>query len=458
MLLFTLPLVATSILQVLYNAADKLIVGRFSGDPNALAAIGSVASLNALLINLLIGISGGAGVMISQYYGAGRANDVKRAVSTSMCFSLIGGIGFMVLSYIVFPFAVPLVSTSELQDGAMLYTLITCAGLPAVAVYNFGSAILRGKGDSRTPLYIGTVAGIMNVGLNLIFVTCFGMSVDGVSLATVISQYFSAIAVVIVLLRGSDGERLLDLSSLRIEKRYLLTLLHLGVPSGAQSGVVSGANLIANSIFNHSFSTEVIAAGAVAGTVDIVVYTCMGAVSQAVMTFVGQNYGANKPPRVRKILVFGLIQVVTVGVLIGLFLRLFGVYVAELFIDPLDPMRGVILELVNEKWFGFITWFYFIHGMGSVLSGFTRGLGYSVSPTMASLVGEVGVKLLWALAIFPIFKESIIWYHTGHLMGWLANLILTAIITLVALRRLRKMEIKAQDTIEDMEISATIKR
>lgn len=455
MLLFSLPLIATSILQVLYNAADKLVVGQFSGDPNALAAIGSVGSLNAFFIQLLVGIGGGAGVMISQYIGAGRTGELKRVVSTALCFSLIGGIAFMAVAYVILPLAVSLISTAELYDKALLYTMITNAGLPALAIYNFGSAILRGKGDSRTPLYIGTAAGIMNVGLNLVFVTCFKMSVDGVSLATVISQYFSAVAVVIVLVRSRSDESgcFLDTSSLRIEGSYLLRMLRLGIPSGLQSSVVVFANMLTAGTFNHAFSTEVISANAVAGSIDIVVYTCMGCISQAVMTFVGQNYGAKKPSRIRRVLVLGLVQSVTIGVVIGFFLRLFGVELANLFVDPDDPMRDTILLLIKENWFGFVSWFYFIHGISGVLSGFVRGLGYSITPSIAALVGEVGVKVAWALFIFPIFVTSIKWYHTGHISGWLANLILTLIITIVALFRLRRLDEGERDNARDAEAS-----
>lgn len=442
MLLFTIPLIATSILQVLYNAADKLVVGRYSGDLNALAAIGSVANLNAFLVSILIGASAGAGVLAAQYYGAGKYEELSRATSTSVCFAAIGGVIFMLLGYVAFPWLVPVISTPELQDGALLYTMITAAGIPAVAVYNFGSAVVRGKGDSRTPLIIGTIAGVMNVLLNLVFVLFFDMSVDGVALATVISQYFSAVAVIVVLLRSSDGGcRALDISRLVIDKKNLAIVARLGIPAGLQNGVANFANIINSVVFNHAFASEAISAQSVSGTIDIVVYSCMGCIMQAAMTFTGQNYGARKFKRVRKVLVYGVIQVVAIGIVMGAFFNLFGPTLAEMFVDPNDPAKDMIVAISKENWFEFVTWFYAIYGIACALSGFVRGLGYSLTPALSVLFGEVGVKTIWALLVFPIFADSIRWFLTGHISGWLANVILTGIIVIIALKRLKKEEV-----------------
>ena len=440
MLAFVLPLVATSMIQVLYNAADKMVVGQFSGDPNALAAIGSTGSITAIVVNLLIGVSGGAGVLVAQYYGAKNEDAVRRTVSTAMIFSLIGGIVFMIIGFAVAEPLVHLVSKAELYDSATLYVLVTFIGVPALSIYNFGSAILRAKGDSRTPLIIGIVSGLVNVGLNLIFVIYFNMSVAGVAAATVVSQYLSAAAVVAVLVRARGECYGLDVRFLIMEKRYLLAMLGLGIPAGIQSSIINVANMVCNATFNNAFPVEVLSASSVAGSMDIVAYTSMGCFSQAVMTFVGQNWGAGKIGRVRRSLRAALIQVCLVGFGIGALLWAFGPKLSELFVDPEDPMRDTVIAIAKENWFDFLGKYYFIHGTTTVLSGFVRGLGYSVSPSVATLVGEGAVKVVWMLLIFPLFSYSVKWYTVGHLAGWLASLVLMSIITAFAFRKLARVE------------------
>lgn len=440
MLTFALPLMASGILQILYNAADKMIVGQFSGDTTALAAIGCTGTANALIINLLIGVSGGAGVLVAQHYGAGREDEVRRTVRTSMLFSLIGGIAFMLIGIAAAEPLMRFVAKDELVEKATLYVVITCFGVPAASVYNFGSSILRAKGDSRTPLIIGIVAGLLNVGLNFVFVACLGMTVDGVAVATVISQYFSAIVVVCLLVRDREECYGLNLRDLKIEKRYLASVLMIGIPAGIQGSLINIANLVCNAKFYDVFSVEAISASAVAGSIDMVIYTCMACFSQAVTTFVGQNYGASRMGRVRKTLLYGLIQVISVGIAMGLILYLLGPSLASLFISQSDPARDEVLAIVRQDWFEFMCWLYFIHGVAGVLMGFVRGLGYSVSPTVSALIGDAGVKVIWTWLIFPIFIESVRWYNTGHVVGWASNAVILSVITFIALKRLRRIE------------------
>ncbi len=437
-LTFTLPLMAVGVLQVLYNAADKMVVGQFSGDPNALGAIGSTSTVNAMIINLLIGLAGGAGVIAAQYYGAKRYEELRRAVSTAMIISLIGGVLFGVIGIAVAEPIMRLMTKEELVESAALYVRITCVGVPAASVYNFASAITRGVGDSKTPLLVGSLSGLVNVGLNLVFVILFDMSVDGVAWATVISQYLSAAAMVIHLIRKRGECFGLDPKSLSIDPALLRLTLALGIPQGIQSSVINLANMICSATFNAAFSVAAISANAVAGTLDIVIYTCMNCFGQAVTTFAGQNVGAGKTDRAKRSLLYSLVQVVTVSAIISLFLRFLGPAISELFVDAADPNRAEVLSLAKENWFEFICYFYFIHGIVSVLSGFVRGAGYSVSPAICSFMGDAATKVLWMLLVFPIFSDSIKWYNLGHVAGWLVNLILMGTLTVIALRKLSR--------------------
>lgn len=438
-LTFTLPLMAVAMIQVLYNAADKMVVGQFSGDPNALGAIGSTSTVNAMIINLLIGLSGGAGVITAQLYGAKRYAELRRAVSTAMIISLIGGVAFSIIGIAVAEPVMTLMTKKELVASAALYVRITCVGVPAVAVYNFASSIVRGVGDSKTPLLIGSLSGLINVGLNLVFVIACDMSVDGVAWATVISQYVSALSIIIFLIKKRKECFGLDPKEIVLDRKLLGRTMILGIPQGIQSSVINLANMVCYATFSSAFSVTVISAGSVVGTLDIVVYTCMGCFSQAVTTFAGQNVGAQRPERAKRALLYSLVQVVATSALISVLLRFIGPSIAELFLDAADPNRAEILSLARENWFEFLCYFYFIHGMVSVLSGFVRGAGYSLSPTVCSFMGDAATKVFWATLIFPIFSDSIKWYNLGHVTGWLVNLVLMTILTIIATRRLDRI-------------------
>ena len=438
-LTFTLPLMAVAMIQVLYNAADKMVVGQFSGDPNALSAIGSTSTVNAMIINLLIGLSGGGGVIVAQLYGAKRYGELRRAVSTAMIISAIGGVIFGIIGIAVAEPIMRIMTKAELVDSAALYVRITSVGVPAASVYNFASAITRGVGDSKTPLIVGSLSGLVNVGLNLVFVIACDMSVDGVAWATVISQYLSAAAMVAFLIKKRRECFGLNPKELILDRKLLGRTLTLGIPQGIQSSVINLANMICYATFSAAFSVTALSASSVVGTLDIVVYTCMGCFSQAVTTFAGQNVGAGKPERVRRSLLYSLIQVVATSAVISVILRFIGPSIAELFVDVADPNRAEILSLARENWFEFLCYFYFIHGIVSVLLGFVRGVGYSVSPTICSFMGDAVTKVFWMLCIFPIFSNSIKWYNLGHVAGWLVNLVLMAILTVISIRKLARI-------------------
>lgn len=439
---FTLPLMGVGLLQVLYNIADKAVVGRFSSDPTALAAIGSTSTFNALLVNLLIGLAGGSGVVVAHLAGASRESEMKRTVSTALIISAIGGIVIGTVGFAISEPVMRLMTKAELVRSAALYMRIICVGIPALSVYNFTSAILRSVGDSKTPLAVGAGSGLINVAFNLIFVLAFGMSVDGVAWATVISQYVSAAATVAHLIRHKSEAFGLNPREICFDLDIMRRVLRLGIPQGLQTSVICFANMICTATFNSSFAVEFISASAIAGTIDVVIYTCMNCFGVAVTTFTGQNMGANRPDRAKRALLYSLTWVLIVAATISLMIGLFGPSLATMFVDASDPASDEILRIVRDDWFRFICWFYFIHGLVSVLAGFVRGVGYSVIPAIFSFIGDTATKVIWMTFIFPIFKTSAKWYNLGHIAGWSVNLILFTALTLYVLSVIKHGGIK----------------
>ncbi len=396
---FALPIILTGILQILYNMADNIVVGSFSGDPNAVAAVGSTSSLNHLILNMLLGTSGGAGILVAQKYGAKNDRDVSDTVHTSMVFSVIAGVVIGIIGFIAAPYALELMKIKpEIIEKSTLYIRIICLGIPASSIYNFGAAILRSVGDSRTPLVILSGTGLVNVLLNLLFVIAFNMTVDGVALATIASQYLSAILVVLVLIKRRGESYALEFKKLRMHGRCLKRILRIGVPAGLQGSMFSLANVCVMSSVN-TFPITVVTAYTIATSIEGITFTCMDGFQQATMTFTGQNFGASKHERIRKILLFSLIQVTIAGVAVGQTELLFGRQLASLFIDANDPAKAEIIDYSMQIMRLFLNT-YFICGIMNVFSGALKGLGSSVAPMIISLLGVCASRLLWIYAIF----------------------------------------------------------
>ena len=316
LLLFTLPIVATGLLQVLYNMADNIVVGQFSGDPDALAAVGQTNTFNAFIVNLFIGLSAGAGVVVAQLFGANRRRDLWRSIQTAMSLSVIAGVGFCIIGLIAVRPILSLIVHPQLLDKSCLYMYIVCAGYPALSVYNFGASVVRSLGDSKTPLIILSLSGLMNVGLNLVFVIVLRMSIAGVALATILSQYASAVAIVILLARHKNEDCRYKPTVFMIDRGMLSRILYCGVPAGIQSSIFSLSNMILTSAIS-TFPVETISGNTIASNIDGITYTCMNSFTSSVMTFAGQNYGAMKKSRVWRVLIYSLIQVTAVGVLVA---------------------------------------------------------------------------------------------------------------------------------------------
>ncbi len=446
LLLFVIPIVLTGVLQVMYNMADNIVVGRFSGDPNALGAVGSTSSLTILIVNIMLNISAGAGVVIAQFYGARDSDKVSRAVHTSMAFSVIGGIACMVVGIVFARPLLTLMGTQEIfYDKAVLYMTIICCGIPASSIYNFGAAILRSIGDSKTSLYILTASGLINVGFNLFFVLVCHMTVDGVAYATIISQYASAIAVVVVLMKRRGESYRLNLRNLRMEMGMLGRILRIGIPMALQSSLFSISNIIVTGAVN-TFPPHVVSAKTIAFNIEGITYTVMNAFANAAMTFVGQNYGARKFRRLNKVFIYALIQVAVAGILVAQAEILLAEPLSSLYIGENDPNRTLIIEAVLEI-FNIMLITYFLCGIMEVISGVLKGIGFSVSSMVASLIG-LALRVAWILFVTPTEKfHTIFGLFVSYTLSWILTILLLLVCCAYAWKKLEIMRLAREEKL-----------
>lgn len=437
LLLFTLPIVATGLLQVLYNMADNIVVGRFSGDIQALPAVGQTSTFNSFIVNLLIGLSSGVSVVVAQLYGANRRRELDRAIHTSMTLSFISGIGLALVGLVAIKPILSLIVKKELLSKSCLYMYIICAGYPALAVYNFGAAIIRSLGDSKTPLIILGLSGLLNVGLNLIFVIPLEMSIVGVATATIISQYASAIAVVILLTRQKEEGTKYIPKKLMIDRGMLSRILYCGVPAGIQSSVFSLSNMLLTSAIS-TFPVETVSGNTIASNVDAITYTCMNSFTSSVVTFVGQNYGAAKKDRIWRTLLYSLIQVTVIGILVSQLELLLADQLASLFVDSKEAAKDVIIEQAKIVMNSILP-YYFLCGIMGVMAGFLRGLGNSTGPMVTAITGVLSVRLIWIYVFFPMKKTSIAWLNLCYPITWIFTILMNCVLMIYAARKLVKL-------------------
>ncbi len=394
MLVFYVPLMLSGILQLLFNAADIIVVGRFAGD-EALAAVGSTGSLINLLVNVFIGLSVGTNVLVAGYYGAKKEKELSDMVHTAVMTSIVSGVILVFLGLFLAKPALHIMATPDnVIKQATLYMQIYFVGMPAMMAYNFGSAVLRAIGDTKRPLYYLLIAGVINVVLNLIFVIVFHMGVAGVATATVISQVVSAILVLRCLML-SDSDYKLNLKELRIVPDKLLKMVQIGVPAGLQGALFSISNVLIQSSVN-SFGSVAMAGNTAASNIEGFVYTAMNAFHQTAISFTGQNYGAQKYKRIGKILLICQILVIVVGGVMGNVVYLFADKLLLLYSTDSQVIAYGVLRL------GIIATLYFACGMMDVMVGSLRGMGYSIMPMLVSLAGACLFRVVW---IYTIFRQ-----------------------------------------------------
>lgn len=433
-LLFSVPLMLSGILQLLFNAADIVVVGQFAGN-EALAAVGSTGSLNNLIVNVFMGLSIGTSIMVARYYGAHDWKSIREIVHTSMLVSFICGVALIFIGiFLAAPLLELMGTPPECLDQAVLYMRIIFIGMPAQMVYNFGAAILRAVGDTRRPLLFLLAAGIVNVLLNLFFVIVFHMDTAGVALATIISQSISAVLVVLCLMRSHAPYRL-RFRRLRVRKAQLLQIIRVGLPAGIQGAVFSVSNVLIQSSIN-SFGSLAVGGNTAASNIEGFVYTSMNSLYQASLSYTSQNVGAGKLQRVVPILLRCLGVVLTVGVgLSGLALlfnhQLLGIYSSDQEVIRYGLGR---LEVVCAT--------YFLCGMMDVVCGSVRGLGSSVVPTIVSLTGACGLRILW---IYTIFAENrtLFFLYLSYPITWVITFSAHLVCFFIFLHRRKKRAAQA---------------
>ncbi len=425
-LAFALPLMLSGILQLLFNAADIVVVGRFAGS-EALAAVGSTSSLINLIINMFIGLSIGANVVAARSYGARDAEAVSETVHTAVFSALVGGVILIFAGILLARPMLTLMGTpDDVIDQSALYMQIYFIGMPAFMLYNFGAAILRAIGDTKRPLYFLTLAGVVNVVFNLIFVIVFKMGVAGVALATIISQIISAALITLCLIK-TEGPCHLDIKQLKFHKKSLMEMLRIGLPAGLQGTIFNISNVLIQSSVN-SFGSLVMAGNTAASNIEGFVYTAMNAVYQTSLSFTSQNMGAREFKRVDKVLVQCLLVVAVVGIVLGNGAYLFGSQLLGIYSSSPEVIQyGLVrLSLVSAT--------YFLCGLMDVLVGSIRGLGYSIMPMLVSLTGACLFRLIWIFTVFQV-ERTLFCLYISYPISWVLTTSIHAVCYLLVRKK-----------------------
>ena len=436
-IMFALPLVLTGILQLLYNTADTAIVGRFAGD-EALAAVGATGSLVSLILNTFMGLSTGSGVVSANYIGAGNHERVHRCTHTAMSLSLICGV---IVGIIGFFFAKPMLrlmnSPENVIELSTTYLKIFFLGAPGSLVYNFGAALVRSTGDTKKPLYILTLSGLVNVILNLILVIPFKMGVSGVAIATIVSQYISAVMIVVHLTKMHNSSSL-EIRKMRIYGHEFAKILKIGLPAGFQNSLFSVSNVIIQSTVN-SFGSVAMAGIAAGSNFDSYIYTFTNAVAQTTMTFTSQNRGAGKPENIMKIYRRCLLIATVAGVglsMVGLIFRrpLVSIFSSEPDVIAVGMQR---LELIMP--------FYVFCSLLDVASFQLRGMGKSFEPMLISLFGTCGFRLFWVFVILPM-NHTLINLYRAYPVSWIITFLAQSVLLMgITAKYKKEQKIKEQN-------------
>lgn len=392
---YTIPIILTSMLQLLFNAADLVVVGRFCGEISV-AAVGNAGTVTSLIVNLFMGLSVGTGVTVAHALGANKSDNVHRAVHTALPAAVVSGAIITVIGLIFSKHLLQLMNTPDsvlaLSDT---YLKIYFAGTIFMMVYNFAAAILRAAGDTKSPLIFLSIAGIVNVVLNVIFVTLFDMNVAGVALATSISQGVSAVLVVITLMRREDICKLY-LSKVRFYKTELLEMIRIGLPAGIQNSLFSISNVIIQTSIN-SFGDIFMSGNAAAANIDSFLYVTVNGFHQTALNFIGQNIGAGQYKRAKKVLWSCLGCVIVVGFIMGTIIKLAGPFLLSFYIP--DSPEAVTWGMVRLTC---LCYPFLLGGLMDVSTGALRGMGSSTSPMIISVLGICGLRILWIYTIFQI--------------------------------------------------------
>ena len=424
---FAIPLIFTGILQLLFNAADLIIVGQFAPNPDfSVSAVGSTSSLVNLIVNVFMGLSVGANVLMAKAFGSKDKELADRTLQTSVLLSLICGV---IVGLFGFSFASIFLGWMGTPDNviglASVYLKIFFLGMPFNLLYNYGAAILRSLGDTKRPLYYLFIAGFINVIGNIIFVAIFKMDVKGVAISTVISQFVSSLLILIALIRGNSFIKL-NLKHIRLYKEETIQLIKIGVPAGIEGSVFSISNVIIQSSIN-SFGEVSLAGNTAASNIEGFVYQAMAAIHYAALAFTAQNVGAKNFQNIRKTLIYSIIITTIIGLVLGGLVIAFAPFLINIYVHSPDSIAVGVTRLK------FIVIPYFTCGIMDVLCGVIRGLGFSIAPTVISFTGACLFRIIWVFTIFKAMPSLEILY-ISYPITW----ILTSLIYIIFYFAIRK--------------------
>lgn len=415
---FSIPLMLSGILQLLFNAVDIIVVGQFTGN-EALAAVGSTTALINVFVNLFIGISLGASVLAARFYATGQEKEMSETVHTSITLALISGIAMGIIGVIAAKGALELMDTPDnVLNLSTLYMRIYFMGMPFFMLYNYGAAILRAVGDTKRPLLFLIISGATNVLLNLLLVIQFHLGVAGVAIATVISQCISCI-LVLRCLYLSDGSYQLRFNKLGMKMRYVKQIFQIGIPAGIQSTIINFSNVLLQSSVN-SFGSVAMAGYTAANNILGFLYVSVNSITQACMSFTSQNYGVRKFKRMDKVLLECLGLTVIVALVLGGGSYLFGAELMHIYTKSTKVIEcGVDIML-------YTTVTYFLCGIMDLLPGALRGMGHSTVPMILSVIGTVGTRIVWIYVIFPCHR-SLDFLFISYPVSWLLTIVMQVI-------------------------------
>ena len=435
---FAFPLMLSGVLQLMFNAVDIIVVGRFSGS-SSLAAVGSTTALINVFTNLFIGISLGANVLAARFFATGREKEMSETVHTSITFALISGIVMAIIGQICAKGALELMGTPEDVIGlSTLYMRIYFLGMPFFMLYNYGAAILRAVGDTKRPLYFLVISGVINAVLNMALVIVFDLGVAGVAIATVFSQMISCVLVLICLAK-TDASYRLYISKLGVKQEYLEQIFRVGIPAGIQSTVINFSNALLQSSVN-SFGSTAMAGYTAANNILGFLYMSINSVTQACMSFTSQNYGVGKYKRMDRVLLDCLILSVSVALLLGCGAYIFGTQILQIYTDDAQVIQcGLeILSITTVP--------YFLCGIMDLFPGALRGMGYSAVPMILSIIGTVGTRILWIFVFFPQYR-SLYFLFISYPGSWLATIVMQVICFIVVRRHVHSLAENNSQTV-----------
>ena len=426
---FSLPLMLSGILQLMFNAVDVIVVGRFAGS-QALAAVGSTTALINMFVNLFMGISLGTNVLAARFFAAGKDRQMSETVHTSIAFAAISGIVMVFVGIFFSKFALELMATpADVIEQSTLYMRIYFLGMPFFMLYNYGAAILRAVGDTKRPLIFLIISGVINAVLNMILVIVFHLAVAGVAIATVFSQMISCILVLRCLYR-SEGSYQFRFSKLMLKGCYLKEIFQVGVPAGIQSTVINFSNVLLQSSVN-SFGSIAMAGYTAANNILGFLFVSVNSVTQACMSFTSQNYGVRKWKRMDKILVDCMILSMIVALVLGGGSYIFGSQILRIYTENEEVIRCG-MEILS-----YTTLTYFLCGFMDLFPGAMRGMGFSAAPMMLSIVGTVGTRIVWIFGIFPRYRSLSVLF-ISYPVSWILTIAMQVVCFFIVRRKVHE--------------------